>query len=138
MKSTLNHGQDSLTGISRCLIYPTGYSRPLSIWVPIRQGSFEGPPFWSEDLNLDRWFPRGATRTTISSGRRATYRSQRLFDIFYSADSVSELPNQCIATKFNVNWMGNVVVVKRGLRDPMSICNITIGDHNLCSMLLGS
>lgn len=98
----------------RCIIYATGCPRPLYVWLSTREGLHDNPPLWSVDLDLSSWFPSSSVRETPHTIPGSTVLLHHKYDIFYSRDNVTSLPNECLATRFNCHWMGNIVVVKRG------------------------
>lgn len=57
--------------------------------------------------------------------------------IFTSQDPVSSLLNECMAASFNQHWIGNVLVVKCGKKDPHRIVHMDIGEHVLARLIVG-
>lgn len=55
-----------------------------------------------------------------------------------SVDNVSALPNLSIAQMFDRHWLGNIVVVKVGLRDGVRVVNMLWGEQLKVNDVVGS
>lgn len=120
------------------VLFPTGTSSPREVLVRVRASRRNhGPPFWSSDLEFTQWFPRGFKSAVIEADSENSRVHTRTYEVWYSSDSTCSLPNQCLAASHDIFWLGNVIVFKRGVRDPRAVVNVRRGEAKLISVLTG-
>lgn len=110
-------GQSSY--IVKCLVYPTAGTKSQNCWFAVPHSKYCGPkegPFWADDLDFTSWFPRGASRTSISYFPGTDVRLPRTYHIFTTRDPSSAVPNMTLLKLQSQLWMGNIVVVADHMR----------------------
>lgn len=127
-----------------CVLYPTNCNHSEIIYIGRDPKHYEftkpsGEPIvWAEDLNLDEEFPVGANGLKIIHAPGTTYSLRNEYMMFVSADLLSSPPNRSIKKLFARKWLGNIVVVKLGRRDSMSVVNMSWGERAKVDDVIGS
>lgn len=120
----------------RCVIYPTGGPQSLYTYLPIASANWDTFPYVWFNLDVMTYFPKGFKRKKIGKAPRSHFHLEHQYQIHYSHDAVSSLPNRCVATKCDRHWMGNIVVVKRGRADPLQVIHIELGEISFINAII--
>ena len=107
----------------------------------------------SKDLQIDIWFHRSYTVTSLNLFPGTECYLSNGYDIVSQSErprpSASEVKlednaserspfhyNRTIRSLFGIDWIGNIVVLKRGRRDRSSVVNITRREISLINALV--
>lgn len=123
-----------------CVVFPTScnHSEIMYISQDLSRSDDLECPLWPEDADLATLFPRGARGIRIREAPGTTYRLKNAYMVFISADNVSALPNHSIARMFNRHWLGNIAVVKIGVRDGIRVINMSRGEQIKVDDIVGA
>ncbi|KAJ6510111.1 hypothetical protein C8R47DRAFT_1208155 [Mycena vitilis] len=108
----------SAQGVKRYRCYACGCSMPQPIWLPIRGGSFR--PL---DLFLANLFPNGYCSLRISRVPGTDIPLPSAYRVYFASGKFLAPVNQCLMSRFNIKWAGNVLMVKhrQGVKCPAQV-----------------
>lgn len=120
----------------RCIIYPTGSTLPMHVYLREADTNWTAYPYVWTHVDPSPWFPLG---TRIRKLKRLPTRGIRLehtYNIYFSKDVTSSVPNDCIAERFDQFWTGNIVVAKRSRADPLRVIHVGVGEQSLIDTIV--
>ncbi|KAJ7821151.1 hypothetical protein B0H13DRAFT_1660551, partial [Mycena leptocephala] len=91
--------------------YPCGSSTQQDLWIPTRGGSFD-----HLDLFLANIFPNGCYSLRIARVPGTDVPLPTAWRVYFDTGRYRAPVNQCIWSRFNIKWAGNVVMVKHRRR----------------------
>lgn len=128
--------QSPHTHVFRCLIYPTGASSCSRLVAPISVDADESDLYWSEDVDLEKWFPHGHTSEVVTHLPGTSFRLKNALTICYTEDQVSSVVNIAISRLCHRHWLGNLVVLKMGRRYN-DVIQVAWGEESFVDLIVG-
>ncbi|KAJ7665241.1 hypothetical protein DFH06DRAFT_1127578 [Mycena polygramma] len=117
-------------GAARYYCFPTASSTAEAIWVHPR-----GLGFNHKDLNLAHLFPNGCSSDAICVLPGTDLVLPVSWRIYIGNARYRSPLNECIKTKFDIDWPGNVVMVKRR-RNSDALTKVSIGEEEFADVIL--
>ena len=114
----------------RAVIYEISDTRPRLLLLPPRDDwdPAGGSPVWAEDLDTDAWIATPQTASIDEFPATTCYLANGYNIIFQrrrpTRGSRGAL-NNTVRTLFSLDWLGNIIVIKRARRDRNQAIHIT-------------
>lgn len=114
----------------RAVLYETSDTRPRLLLLPPRDDwdADGGSPVWAEDLDTDAWVRSPQTASVDELPGTTCYLANGYNIIFQRRRAArgSRGPlNNTVRTLFSLDWLGNIIVIKRARRDRNQAIHIT-------------
>lgn len=123
----------------RCgIIFATGARTPRYVQLPEADAVWGASPYVWIQVDPSVWFPSGYRLRKIKRLPGTILDLEHTYQIYFSQDETSSVPNFCVARQFDMYWMGNIVVVKRGRADPCKVLQMGAGDVELTNIVVYS
>lgn len=119
-------------------MYGNDATASKEVHLPVEDAAPEVPPFYPEDLDMDRIFPVGSYSTRVSVVPGTSCALDHHYRIFVSRDDVTSLLNRSVALTFDKPWYGNIVVTKHAARDKDKLIHVTSGEKDLIDVIVGA
>lgn len=128
--------QRFVCGAFNCILYQIGRRYPRLVLIPCN-GEYDlasGANASTEDLEFSQWFCQRTVITPLGYFPGTDCSLQNSYDIVAvpqpsrdcpETDSTCSRTNTTLDWLFSVPWRGNLIVVKRGRRDPSRVVHIT-------------
>ena len=116
-----------LGAVRKAVIYHVDSSTPRLVYLPTRTRklfSTDGT-LSSYDLEIDVWFPDGASTTSVVTFPGTQCPLKNGYDILVNAQppdhlnpngKIQQSVNRTIRSMFSLDWHGNILIIKRGCR----------------------
>lgn len=108
------------------------------VHLPVEEAAPEVPPFYPEDLVLERIFPAGSYSSRISVVPGTACPLTNHYRIFVSRDDVTSILNRAVARTFDRPWYGNIVVTKYSSGDRSKLIHVTPGEKDVIDVIVGA
>ncbi|KAI0349462.1 hypothetical protein OH77DRAFT_1525652 [Trametes cingulata] len=135
--------REGMIGLAcRCLIYGVQRKRPQIVLLSPRE-DFDpacGAPASSEDLDANEWFGGEPTISAINQYPGTSYWLRNGYDVIALDQEGRQDPaaesNITLWHLFGVEWVGNLVVVKRAIHDRSRAVHITSSEVSLVNVMV--
>ncbi|KAJ6501444.1 hypothetical protein C8R47DRAFT_970060, partial [Mycena vitilis] len=121
----------------RVCCFPSGSTTPEPLWLVGR-----GPGFKDADLELADVFPNGCYSVRIRKMPGTQYRFRDGWRIYFNTGRYSAPVNQCVWSRFEIEWRGNIVMVKHARRSnvilPVDEAEDLVADVVLAQLVIRS
>ena len=108
-QSHVNRLQIRHPWIHQCVLYATGMNQLVIIHLPSVPSNQNNQPFVWHDVDILPYFPKGFCNLKLKTMPGTTFPLKHKYQIFYSFNSISSLPNTCLAKQFDCHWMGRSI-----------------------------
>ncbi|KAJ6579176.1 hypothetical protein DFH09DRAFT_1310527 [Mycena vulgaris] len=131
MVSSLSANAKKKAGAKRFYVLATSSEEAEPMWVVHRGDSFD-----CKDFEFPNVFPNGCTSVSVTSVPGTDMVLQSPWRIYFDTGRYAAPLNQCVKRKFNVDWTGNILMIKHRRRSEC-IAQVSYGEEDFADVILG-